>query len=166
MPKKRWIILVVTLLVVGLVIAVVMSKSPKWLYQGVQSGIRRVGFSLVPYNLFNKEVKSGNYEVKGEVDGYEIKLVDQVALDIVSDRRLVNEALSLFAELKEGALPGDIDMFDFLLRYDLGARELDSNIRRPKGTYLPLITRLMFRYGQENFEKRAACERYFEIIIE
>src|SRR3989338_6295312 len=78
------------------------------------------------------------------------KIEDAVA--VVSDKRLIEEVLEIYAELKEKRkLDEKIDLFNFLLRYDI-TKEKIIPTAKPQGTYLNLTTRLVYRYGEEDLE--------------
>jgi len=106
-------------------------------------------FSLLA--LANRDMVEEEYQALLTEGGYhDISGV----LDLVSDRRLTQEAFHHYLQLKtSGALDEKVDVLDFLLRYDLQKGELTTSTRHPKGTYIYLTTRLVYRYGEERLEE-------------
>lgn len=103
-----------------------------------------VGLSLANRDLIERIYRRALEEVSYEH-------TDEV-LAIVSDRKLVEESMRNFVQAKrEGVLEDKVDLFDFLLRYDLHRKAM-LNERNLKGTYVPLTTRLVYRYGEEKIE--------------
>jgi hypothetical protein len=75
------------------------------------------------------------------------------ALAIISDERLLTEAMVCFTKSKRfGELEEKVDFFDFLMRYDRETKRIEPNARKINGTYVPLAERLVFRYGEDDID--------------
>ncbi len=75
------------------------------------------------------------------------------ALAIISDKKLIGEAATHYVGLKSNqALGESVDFVDYLLRFDCKASVLTEEIVEPRGTFVPLLARLVSRYGEKELE--------------
>jgi hypothetical protein len=75
-------------------------------------------------------------------------------MEIVSDRRLADEAVQRFVDMKKsGKLGDDVDLVAFLLHYSSKKSEMKEDKKKPTGSFAQLATRLVHRYGEKGFEE-------------
>ena len=101
--------------------------------------------------LANRDAVEGAYKGALEEAGY--SSIDDV-MAIVSDKRLANEAVQRFVELRRsGKIGEDIDVITFLLHYNVENEEMSEDRKKQKGTFVPLATRLAYRHDEDGFEE-------------
>ncbi len=120
----------------------------------------------IMYCLSNREgIETVLAEVVNEARGVDAWKRDG---DLLSDRRLLAEALQIYVDLRSSkAIAPETDFIDFLLRYSVPeSRLLDATIARsgekgrrkvpkkenPPGSFVPLAQRLVFRYGDQEVD--------------
>ncbi|GEM_PF-5537679 len=74
--------------------------------------------------------------------------------EIMNDQFLLDEAMQTYAEERnEGKLNEEVDFITFLVRYTKEQRQILKE-KKAEGTFTQLAKRLVFRYGEEEFEKQ------------
>lgn len=106
-------------------------------------------FSLLA--LANRDLVEQEYRAALEEVGYQ---GTEEIMGIINDQRLAQEMLKRFVGLKRsGHLDEKVDLLDFLINYDVKRRKLRKSSRKPRGTYIHLATRLVYRYNEEKLEE-------------
>jgi hypothetical protein len=73
--------------------------------------------------------------------------------ELVSDRKLLKEAINNFVTLKENStLDPKLDLFNFLIKYNLSTNKIEGSIDNPNGSYLHMTDRMILRFPEGNLE--------------
>lgn len=103
-------------------------------------------------SLANRNILESTYmEVLEDHNYYNISSIS----DIISDKKLATEAISLYVKNKEdGFLQEEMTLLEFLLYYDINKNEVIKNKNDTKGTFIYLTERAYLRYGDDELEEK------------
>ncbi len=105
--------------------------------------------------LVNRDSLENNYREALEEAQYS-SIGD--TMDIVSDKKLANEAVHRFVSLKDtGKLDDKTDIINFMLHYSIKKSGLARDKRKPTGTFTPLATRMVYRHDSDGLEEALFC---------